>query len=579
MRLRRRNLGSLFSEAQAATPAAPLASSTVAPVTTQSTLAAQAAAATPTPPSTAVVVPIIDTSGTAVIVPTVTASSTLASQAAAAVAQQNPTPAESAADIAAAEDLAAIQLMHNNASLASNASNYLAPDIMDAGAVGAPPSYIALPTYPPSNNPGNVPFPYNNPPPHWTANEKWWTGQTLLNVGAPQYSNDPWEYLRSALVDTNIPMLQNWIAWYFAALGKPASTVYASAQPWAQALQNLDLAQNKYIQTSEGPVFLPFSYADLTALQQGTAQWEYGYDPATLASYLAQWVAAVLPDVSQFPESVRLDPATDSPPASPYPTNNLPAIFRQGSSFFATIAPYLGVASIALTGGLLAVLAPASGIGSALENVTDVTTGFASGGATSALTAGADAGLEAGSDLTDITVLASLEPESTAAETILPEAVVTASAPVAIAPTTALTAVAAAGASTALTPDLEEIDVTAQAPTGPDESELDLTAAAPDLAAAVNSAPTVNFPSNSQLPTPSNSTLSSLGGALAKLFGGSAGAASDASDTGVTGTDGGAFSDWLGSLSGTDWLVILAMGLTGLYFVHESRPKRKAHAP
>jgi hypothetical protein len=549
-------------------------------------IAAQAAAATAAAAASTANKPqsnpnIVDVSGTVAVVQP--AATSVAQQVANAIAQQAPTAAQSAAAAATALDAASIQDMHDNPSLVSNQTSYLMPWVIDYGGVGAPPSYIALPQYPPvanSQNPGT--FPYNNPPPHWTPNLKWWTGQTILNVGVPAYSNDPWEYLRSALVDSNMSMFQIWCDWFLAEAGKPANTPYASAQPWAAALQSIDLSQHKYIQTSEGPVFLPFSYADLTAIQQATQQFEYGYDEATLATYLQQWVTQVLPDVSQFPAAIRLNVATGNPPQSPYPSNYLPAIFRQGSTFLASAMPYIPVLTIALGGALGYILAAGSGVASAASDAADITTDVG----TDALTAGADAGLTAAGDVGGET---------------LAEVVVTAAAP-AIDLTggavTALTAAAAAGATlpevivsgdappapsagsggvVTISADLPEVIVSANpAPTSvSSDDDLDAGLTASEIAQGITQ-PQVNYPSNnSALPSPSSGSLLS---ALAKLLGGGGtGQNADGSDGGVTGSDGGSLGDWLANLTATEWLLILAAGGAGMYFIHESRPKRKAH--
>jgi hypothetical protein len=466
-----------------------------------------------------------------------------------------------------AEDAYAIQAMHANATLAANATPFLASGVVDGGGKGAPPAYKTLPTYP-ANNPGKAKFPYPNPAPHWTTNAKWWTGQTLLNVGVPSYNNDPIEYLRSALVDSNMTMFKNWVDWYLQAAGMTPGTVYASAQPWAEALQDFDFAQYKFIMTSEGPVYLPFSYADLTAMQTTTKPFEYGYEAATLATYLAQWVSDVLPNVAQFPISSRLNPSTSG--TSPYPSNHLPAIYRQGTTVLASIAPYLPVLTIVLAGGLAAVLAPASGVASAAADTASDAADVTSDASGAVLSAGTDDALSTvGTDAID------------AAGETLPEVTVTAAPVVAAAPTTALSVAAAAGAT------LPEITVSST-PLQPTPSTP--TTAAPIATTALDYPDTGNLSSGgedntnvSSSPTESSGTVSDLlkaGGLLSKLLGGNAGSLSTGSsgNGGMTGVTGDTLGDFLGNLSANQWLLILALGAAGFYFLHESKGHARSHA-
>lgn len=577
MKLRaRQRFGSIATQAAAASGESAAAAGTTtaaaSPATTGAKTLAQlqqlANVAIANADASGTVPSIVDTGGSVTII--YIAPTSIAGEAAASKAL---TASQKTRAVALANDAYGIQQLHTNTALASNSSPYLATGIADKGAVGAAPSYITtLPQWPKSKGSQNAgTFPYPNPPPHWTTNLKWWTGQTLLNVGAPKYSNDPWEYLRSALVDSNQAMLKNWIVWFLAEVGKPATTVWANAQPWAQALASLDLSQSKYIMTSEGAVFLPFSYADLMAMQATTKSYEYPYSAATLANYLMDWVTQVLPDVAEFPIAVRLNPGT----ASPYGSNYLPAMYRVGSTFLAQLAPYLPILAIASAGALLWVLAPASGVASAAAAAADTTS--AATAATDALSASAAAELTAGD--------------------VLPEVLVSSTAVAADAgATTALTAVAAAGASTvaaasasgttAPTPDedttLPEVDVTATPITtpAPITGTLGLPAADLSAAEAANAQSQVNLGQQTNPPhpsTPSNSTIGSALSALAKLLGGgglATGSAADGTD-GLTGTGGDTLGDWLGNLTSSDWLLILAAGATGLYFVHRSRPHRK----
>ena len=533
---------------------------------------------------------IIDQSGNVSITgPAVSASSSIAQQAALASFKMTAAETEEADNLAA--DAWGIQQMHLSPASA-NATPFLAPGVTDKGAVGAPPSYIStLPQYPKakgSQNPGT--FPYQNPAPHWTTNNKWWTGQTVLNVGSPRYSNDPWEYLRSALVDSNWTMFKNWCVWFLQEAGKAPSTVFASAQPWAGALAAVNLSDHKYIMTSEGPVFLPFSYADLTGIQTATKSYEYGYDAATLANYLADWVSQVLPNVADFPIATRLNPDTSTSPSSPFGANYIPAMYRVGSTFLSQVAPYLTIFAIA-AGGLAGVLLAGSGIGA--EAAIDT--------AAATSDAGADAAVAA-AGLTDAAVADSLPvagdiAADAAAATVLPEVVVTGAATAAdVGATTALTAAAAAGASTVAAAaatgssgsdtTLDEVDVSSTPLTSAPSADLSLPATDLSAAAAANAASQVNIPSQNNSPTTQQgeSAASALAKLIKLLTGGStaptsaAGDGSGSDDNGDTGAAQETLGDFLSDLTSSDWLWILAAGATGLYFVHKSRPHRKPAA-
>jgi hypothetical protein len=553
----------------------------------------------------------------------------LAAQAAAATAQ-----------VAAGADATAVALMHSNNTLATNNTPFLATGIVDEGAIGPAPTYIALPHFNYATDGGGVDFPYSNPAPHWTTNNKWWTGQTLLNVGVPQWSNDPWEYLRSGLVDSNMTMLKNFCDWYLLAVGKPATTVYNNAQPWTLALSELDLSQHKYIQTTDGPVFLPFSYADLVGIQQITKPYEYGYDEATLASMLAQWVAQVLPNVEDFPSTARLSVSSD-PTNTPYPHVMIPAIYRVGSTWISGAAIYIEVVlAVVSVGALAAVLVAGSGIAAAAAGVdASVSAGAESAGGVLAANLTADAGADIGATVaTDVAadtlpevVVAAAAPAvtsltaSSAAAAVtaaatagavavgasnvtvpaasdvetLPEVDVTAAAPSAVsaltvnpaaaAVTAAATAGAAAvGASNVAAPEttdddntLPEADVTAEAE--PSSIPLvgttpDLTAGAADVAALTASLPTVNFPATSSTSSIPSSALSSLASGLAKIIGSLFGGSTAATaGTGQTGTTS---STGILGLTSDELFWLLAAGALGAVLITESKNsphRRKAN--
>lgn len=94
-------------------------------------------------------------------------------------------------------------------------------------------------------------FPYPNKNPDVTGNTFWYTGQPVLNAGAPRYSNDAAEWLRHAVVDSNWDDVEVWMAWALNNGMTPAQ------------LQQVDFGRYKFTSGVNGAKkFYPFSEAD-----------------------------------------------------------------------------------------------------------------------------------------------------------------------------------------------------------------------------------------------------------------------------------------------------------------------------
>lgn len=74
------------------------------------------------------------------------------------------------------------------------------------------PQYGPLPKAPVGSQ-GVVEFPWTIKQPLFTGNYYWWIGGPVLNIGYPYYSNDCWEYLRNAIVDSDFDSVVNWLGW------------------------------------------------------------------------------------------------------------------------------------------------------------------------------------------------------------------------------------------------------------------------------------------------------------------------------------------------------------------------------
>jgi len=558
------------------------------------------------------VAPVIQSSGGTVTI-VGEAPQGISEQATVARTLSNMSSAQLAQAQTLAENATAIQLMHSNATLASNGTPYLDPSMVDNDASPGPaPTYIALPAWPYASYKSAVDFPYPIPAPHWTTNLKWWTGQTLLNVGAPQFSNDPWEYLRSALIDSNMGALVNWCNWYTFALGRPAGgPLGGAASPWVLALSQVNLAEFKYILTTDGPVYFPFSYADLTAIQQATAGFEYGYSAATLATYLAQWVSNVLPNVSDFPESGRLTPM---PGGTPYALTALPALYRQGTTFLASALPYIPVLTVVLAGALAAALVPLSGVGASVSAAAQSTAAENVANLAAQITSNA-------ADISASVIAPTTEAIGAAAEVpaiTLPDVIVTSTPLLASGSTLTSAAATTATLSAAAASDVAAMSAN-QAPVSPDStqptvggsitqptlSEVTVTPPTPpvptpfipppivasltlpmgaSVAALASNTGSVNFPSQqpaTSTPSPlETSVLSTLATGIAKVIGGVFGGAVAAAAgvrTGVTtGTAQTGTTSAFG-LSSDELIVLVIAAAAGLLLMTSGKKKPMRH--
>lgn len=266
-----------------------------------------------------------------------------------------------------------------------------------------PPVYLPLPTQTGhfKNYSGTVTdFPYAIKQPHWTTNLKWWTGQTILNVGAPQYANDPGEYLRSALVDSDTDALVNFFAWYYKALARDGANLLTNYEVYslpAQAISKFKLQDYKRVLTDNGWIYLPFSYADNRAIYNAFQRFMYKYDKGTIGQMFAQLVTQSVPNPAAFPQVARLNPTTAT--TSPYGAYWLPAMYRKGEGFLQAYLPVieivLAVIAIVTAGMALAAFVAAESAGAAAGAAVTTAAGEAAG------TAAVEA---TGGELTEVTI-------------------------------------------------------------------------------------------------------------------------------------------------------------------------------
>jgi hypothetical protein len=103
------------------------------------------------------------------------------------------------------------------------------------------PTYANLPLAPKGSQ-GAIDFPYTISQPTITGNYFWWTGGGVINVGFPYYSNDCWEYLRAAMVDSNFDAVILWLGWAAASF------------KWTTAdLMNFDFGYWRFVNADYAP--------------------------------------------------------------------------------------------------------------------------------------------------------------------------------------------------------------------------------------------------------------------------------------------------------------------------------------
>jgi len=114
-----------------------------------------------------------------------------------------------------------------------------------------------------------VTFPYDIPPPHYTSNLWWFDAHPVANAGQPRWQNDPDEYLRSAMVDSDWDAVEKWMVWKVAN-----GMTYAG-------LSQFLFSTYKRIGGGAGPFrYLPFSRADYETFFRKFKRYADG-DPAS----------------------------------------------------------------------------------------------------------------------------------------------------------------------------------------------------------------------------------------------------------------------------------------------------------
>jgi hypothetical protein len=313
-----------------------------------------------------------------------------------------------------------------------------------------------------------IDFPWQIQQPHWSRQTLWWTGQTVLNAGAPQYSNDCIEYLRSALVDSDFSRVKNFIMWYYA-INNPNPHLYWDAaslswgshflvtQPGADAINYLNLCDYKYILTEAGPVYLPLSYQDLGSIWSTFIQYMYQMSASDMYQMQHLWAVGAIPDPTEYPIADRLTPT--HAPHSPYGPCMVPEMYRRGSTALAAAAPYIEIIAAILaivTAGLAlaAFLAAGTGAGAAAAGAVATDVGAETAGDV-AVDTGADVAIDTSADVgagaaLDAAPSLALTTSSGLADSSIEEVIVTGSAPISagtLATTATAASVVALGAS------------------------------------------------------------------------------------------------------------------------------------
>lgn len=139
---------------------------------------------------------------------------------------------------------------------------FTAPDPI--GSIAPAPPYVGLSNqkFAPSEAPQIVDLlsPILNP--HTTTALSWLTGGPILNIGAPRSIYDPYEYLRSALIDSDWDRVTAWFAFYISKLWDNVSHAHSAFY----SLSQLNLASYKYVVNADGSrTYYPLSFGDINA--------------------------------------------------------------------------------------------------------------------------------------------------------------------------------------------------------------------------------------------------------------------------------------------------------------------------
>lgn len=294
-----------------------------------------------------------------------------------------------------------------------------------------------------------IDFPWQISQPHWSRQTLWWTGRTVLNAGAPQFSNDCIEYLRSALVDSDFARVKNFIMWYYA-INNPNPHLYWDVasnswgnhflvtQPGAEAINYLNLSDYKFILTQSGPVYLPLSYQDLGSIWSTFIPYMYQMSDSDMYQMQHLWALGAIPDPAKFPLALRLQPQGTK--HSVYGPCMVPEMYRRGTTALAEAAPYIEILAAILaivTAGLALAAFLAAGTGAGAGAAGAVAAGGLETGAGGALDAGAiggEVGAEAGGEVAgdvalDAAPSLALTSSAGLADTGIEEVVITAAAP------------------------------------------------------------------------------------------------------------------------------------------------------
>lgn len=155
-----------------------------------------------------------------------------------------------------------------------------------------------------------VEFPFQIREPYWTSNLWWWNGQAIVNAGAPRFRNDPNEYLRSAMVESDWDAVGKWLSWRIAVILKRGG----STANVADELALFPFGSFKYTGGAFAKKFYPFSMADYQTFFETFKKYESGADAdkacldAAFSNYKQLYATAIKSFNGSVPMALSLTP-------------------------------------------------------------------------------------------------------------------------------------------------------------------------------------------------------------------------------------------------------------------------------
>jgi len=287
-----------------------------------------------------------------------------------------------------------------------------------------------------------VAFPYEIKPPHFTGNLRWSGRVALINVGLPRWRNDPDEYIRSAMVDSDWDAVEKWLAWKVVNGMK------------YEDIPKIHMGEYKHVIGGGRKTWLPFSDADYRTFFERFKRFANG-DPAS-----ERCIRDSIEGLRKLENSQRHNPA------------NVP------HQLYIGVCPVRGVwwkGFLIMAASVAALYGAATLLSGALQSV-----GAAGAGQAGAAGASSAAGATGATEVAASTAASAAEAAASSAGTLGLETVTITAAPIASLSTGAAGALTAgavgagaiasgagAGGAGAIEAPLETVDVIGTAPTAP----------------------------------------------------------------------------------------------------------------